>query len=102
MSTARNLILTAVVGAALAGCSSMGDRTLGRTATGAAIGGAVGAGVGAAVGGVSTAEGAIAGAVVGGVAGAATSGNSGWRRDRRGDCYRVIDGRRVYDYDRNC
>lgn len=78
------------------------DRQLRSAATGAAVGGAVGAGVGAVVGGVSPVEGAAAGAVAGGVLGAVTADQRRWYRDRRGECYYVNRGRRVYDYGRRC
>ena len=92
-----------VASVSLAGCESYGSnadaRAVGR---GAAIGAAGGAVVGAVVDGISPVEGAAAGAVTGAVVGAVTDQNRRWNRDNRGDCYYVRDGRRIYDYDRNC
>lgn len=96
------LLTTALAASvSLGACSSYNnDRQLGSIGRGAAIGAAGGAAVGAVVNGVSPVEGAAAGAVAGAVVGAVTSRN--WQRDNRGDCYYVSDGRRVYDYDRDC
>jgi osmotically inducible lipoprotein OsmB len=91
------LTLTALVsGLALTGCTTT-DPTVRDAGRGAAIGAAGGAIIGAVVDGVSVGEGAAAGAVAGGVAGAVTSdGNRRYRRDDRGDCFYVRDGRREY------
>ncbi len=100
MRKSAMMILAASV--SLGACSSYdNDRQLGRIGTGAAIGAAGGAAVGAVVDGVSPVEGAAAGAVAGAVVGAVTN-NRNWQRDNRGNCYYVNDGRRVYDYDRDC
>lgn len=95
------LVLLASATISLGACSSYGDNSrLEGVGRGAAIGAAGGAAVGAVVDGVSPVEGAAAGAAVGAVVGALTDRD--WRRDDRGNCYYVRDGRRVYDYDRRC
>lgn len=96
------LAATLVAGACATDPYGRDDRQLRSAATGAAVGGAVGAGVGAIVDGVSPVEGAAAGAVAGGVIGAVRSDQRRWYRDRRGDCYYVDRGRRIYDYRRRC
>lgn len=98
----RTLLLgiAATASFGLGGCTTTDDPAVGSALTGAAIGAAGGAIVGEVVGGDPVA-GAFGGAIAGAVIGAVIEGRQ-WYRDRRGDCFYVADGRRVYDYRRRC